>query len=80
MRVNKKDFVGPIQQAPIGSVWMLDVGGKGEFVWIAVVVGEKNQAGNYPLLMLDKVGIASTKPGQRLNAAVTTARDWRRID
>lgn len=74
----KKPRFGPIQEAPVGSVWELRV--SDVYNWLAVVIGEKNvKTGNYPLLMLDAGDTGTTQSGQRINAAVTTARNWRRF-
>lgn len=71
---------GPKRQAEIGSVWELDVGDKGEFTALVVVVGElRRESGNYPCLILDNCGSKSMFPGKLINAAVTTARWWRRF-
>lgn len=73
----RKPRQGPVQEAPVGTVWELFV--NEGYSWLAVVVGEKRrETGNYPCVMLWKVGSATTRPGQRFNAAVTTARGWRR--
>jgi hypothetical protein len=78
--VRRRDVRKPLQEAPIGSIWELDVGGKGKFTAIVVVVSEfVRRTGNYPCLMLHANGPWTTYPGQRMNAAVTTAQWWRRI-
>lgn len=71
---------GPKQQALPGELWLLDVNDEGTYTMLAVCVGEFNpRTGNYPMLLLDSSGHGSTQPGQRMNAAVTTARWWRKV-
>ncbi len=63
-----------------GDLWLLDVNNEGTFTVFAVCVGELNpRSGNYPLLVLDCCGPATLRSGQRMNAAVTTAKWWRRV-
>ncbi len=71
----------PRQEAPIGSIWELNVANEDRCTAIVVVVGELvPRTGNYPCVMLaNDEKTWSTRPGQRMNAAVTTARWWMRI-
>jgi hypothetical protein len=79
--VSKRRKHGPRQQAVPGELWVLDVGGEGVYTMFALCVGELDpRTGNYPLLLLDCCGVTSTKPGSRMNAALTTARWWRKLD
>ncbi len=72
---------GPKRQAFPGELWLLDVGNNGSYTMFALCIGELNpRTGNYPMLLLDCHGPATSHPGQRINAAVTTARWWRRVD
>lgn len=76
----KRRDARPRQEAPIGSTWELNVGGEGKYTGIVVVIGElRRSSGNYPCVMLACSGSWTTRPGQKMNAAVTTARWWRRL-
>lgn len=75
----RRDKRKPKQEASVGSTWELDVGGNGTYTAIVVVVDERRSSGNYPCVVLTCSGSWTTRPGQTMNAAVTTARWWRRL-
>jgi len=70
------------ESAPIGSVWEMKHNNHylTEFYAMAVVLDDAScRTGNYPMLMLDCSSSWTTRPGQRFNAAVTTAPGWTRV-
>jgi hypothetical protein len=74
----KKRRAHPVQEAPEGSTWELIV--NKAFVCLVVVVGERLlNNGSYPCVVIERDEWWSSKPGTRMNAAVTTASGWRRV-
>ena len=61
-----------------GSVWIF---GQDSNMWACVVVvGDLNRSnGNYPCIMLACSDLWLTRPGQKMHAAVTTAKSWEKV-
>jgi hypothetical protein len=78
--MGRRRFDHPKRQAEVGSVWELDTS-RGYINVVVLVIGEFQPAtGNYPCVVLDCADIwTTTRPGQRMNAAVTTAQGWVRV-